>query len=90
MSSHVYDNHATAKRDDVDSTVSELIHGLNIPWIDAHSAQNMKHVITTVLGDFWDRAVAEGRYLEIMDPSTPEAATLIIADGPPKFKRTEY
>lgn len=80
MTSHiVHENHATARRDDVEATVSELIHNLNIPWIDAHSAQSMKHVMTATLTEFYDRAVAEGRYLEFMDPSATAVSQIIVA-----------
>ncbi len=71
MSIHMYENHRTAKRDDIEATVSELVHSGYFAPLDANTAQNFKHNLKTILAEFYDRAVAEGRYLELMDPSTP-------------------
>lgn len=62
------ENHATAKQTDVESTVRELMN----PATTVQDSINLKGRLTRIVSNLYDRAVAEGRYLEIMEPSTPE------------------
>lgn len=80
------ENHATAKRDDVASTVSEIMHEFPISSLNVHTAQGGKQRLTTILGELYDRAVAEGRYLEIMVPSQPDQPELPIVPVEEKKK----
>jgi hypothetical protein len=77
MSAHMYENHKVARKDDVEATVSELVNSGYFAPLDANTAQNFKQNLTTILTEFYERAVAEGRYLEIMDPSSPPEPAVI-------------
>jgi hypothetical protein len=67
MTLHHRENYDTAKRDDVDATVSEIF--AHLPITDAHSAAGLKSYLRGILSNFYDRAAEEGKYLEIVDPS---------------------
>lgn len=80
------ENHATARRDAVADTVSQLMaHPQTV-----HEAANLKHHLVNIMNDLYDRAVDEGRYLEIMEPSVPpEPETLPLVSH--KYKlRAKY
>jgi hypothetical protein len=62
------ENHMTAKRDDVEATVNALMS----PATTVHDLSNRKEHMTRIVSELYDRAVAEGRYLEIVEPSTPD------------------
>lgn len=69
-----HDNHDQAKQDDVASTVSEIMHDL--PVLSVQHAGSIKSGLTSILNKFYERAAAEGRYLEITEPSTPASAAV--------------
>lgn len=71
MNQVTIENHATAKRDEVDATVREIMHD-SLPTLSVHQSQNIKAQLKHTISKLYDKAVAEGRHLEIMEPSTPE------------------
>lgn len=68
MNQVTVENHTTARQDAVEATVHELM----TPAKTVHDAVNKKQHLTNIIADLYDKAVAEGRYLEIMEPSTPD------------------
>lgn len=68
MNQVTIENHTTARQDAVEATVNELMS----PARTVHEAVNKKQRLTSIVADLYDRGVAEGRHLEIMEPSTPQ------------------